>query len=228
MNLLSLRKSVSWTGADSQVSKNTGGLVSWSMRSDRMSVTSEEVPSHCVWFTECVSWCPMSDLPLCPLSITPVSSDTSLLLLSFFFCNRRVNRAGGLSHTESLQRGTPCSACKSPLSYIHTHIHGDPVSACLALHRIVISHQADQRTTPGSERTLTRGSPSGWQAIAHPQLTERHTLHLTAASASGSRSKCGWFHDENLSLGGQTTPTEASSHHPRIHLYVNPVLHYSI
>ncbi|KAI9527793.1 hypothetical protein NQZ68_027886 [Dissostichus eleginoides] len=56
---------------------------------------------------------------------------------------------------------------------------------------------ADQRTTAGSERTLTRRSPSGWQAIAHPQLTARHTLHLTGASAPGF--KCASFLSNNLS-----------------------------
>lgn len=74
--------------------------------------------------------------------------------------------------------GTPCTACKS-LPYSYMRILCRPA---WPLPRIVISHQADQRTATGSERTLTRRSPCGWQAIAHP-LTGRHTLHLTAVSA---------------------------------------------
>lgn len=62
------------------------------------------------------------------LSQSPLSPQTPLLLLLFFFCcNRRASRAGGLPHTESLQRGTPCAACKSPLSYMHTHTWGSCV-----------------------------------------------------------------------------------------------------
>lgn len=79
-----------------------------------------------------------------------------------------------------LLSGTPCAACKSVPSFIHE----DLVSACLASSQGIISHQADQRTATGSERTLTGRSPSGWQAIAHG-LTGRHTLHRTAASAPG-------------------------------------------
>lgn len=118
------------------------------------------------------------------LSQSPLSPQTPLLLLFLFYscCNRRAKReCGGSLSLKSLQRGTPCAACKSLLSYIH--IHGDPVSACLTLHRVVISHQGDQRTTAGSERSLTRRSPSGWQAIAHPGLTGRHTLHPCTGSA---------------------------------------------
>ena len=131
------------------------------------------------------------------LSQSPLSPQTPLLLLLlllffFFFscCNRRVNRVGGSLTLKATKEGPPAQHVKA-LSHTYTHRHGDPVSACPALHRVVISHQADQRTTAGSERTLTRRSPSGWQAIAHPQLTGRHTLHLTAVSTQGSCLKCG-------------------------------------
>lgn len=136
----------------------------------------------------------MSDLPLCPLSITPVSSsDTSpppppLLLL--LLQQESKPRGGGSLVLKATKEGPPAQHVKA-LSHTYTHRHGDPVSACPALHRVVISHHADQRTTAGSERTLTRRSPSGWQAIAHPQLTGRHTLHLTAVSTPGSCLKCG-------------------------------------
>lgn len=119
-------------------------------------MSSEEALSQCVWVTECVSGCPVSDLALCPLSITHVSSDTSPppLFLLLLLRESKPIEAGGLPRSESLQRGTSCTACKSPsLIHTHTHIQGDPVSACLALPRVVISHQADQRTTAGSERT---------------------------------------------------------------------------
>lgn len=87
-------------------------------------------------------------------------------------------------------RGAPSHSKGPPAQHVKTLststlIHGDPVSASLGLCRAVISHQADQRTTAGSERTLTRRSPSGWQAIAHPLLTCRHALHLTAVSGAG-------------------------------------------
>lgn len=91
-----------------------------------------------------------------------------------------VNMGGGLPLT---QRDPPAQHVKTLST--STLIHGDPVSASLGLCRAVISHQADQRTTAGSERTLTRRSPSGWQAIAHPLLTCRHALHLTAVSGAG-------------------------------------------
>lgn len=63
------------------------------------------------------------------------------------------------------------------------------------LSRVVISHQADQRRATGSERSLTRRSPSGWQAIAHA-LTAGHTLpplllplQAAARALEGARSR---------------------------------------
>lgn len=108
----------------------------------------------------------------CPLPISPcllrhLSSSSSS---SSSAASGEQSRAGGL-----LQRGGPPAQHVKALSHTYTHIHGAPVSACLALHRTVISHQADQRTTAGSERTLTRRSPSGWQAIAHPPDREAHS-----------------------------------------------------
>lgn len=95
-------------------------------------------------------------------------------------CGRGGGRGGGCS------LGPPAQHVKvAPYSYMRILCR-----PAWPLPRVVISHQADQRTATGSERTLTRRSPSGWQAIAHP-LTGRHTLHLTAVSARGWCLKCG-------------------------------------
>lgn len=161
-----------------------------SERSDRVSVSSEGVLSQYVCGLLSVSPHALCLTSLSVLSQSPLSPQTHLLLLFFFCCNRRANQAGGSLTVKASKEGPPAQHVKA-LSHTYTHIHGDPVSACLALHRVVISHQADQRTTAGSERALPRRSPSGWQAIAHPQLTGRHTLHLTAVSAPGLCLKCG-------------------------------------
>lgn len=133
----------------------------------------------------CVCQCPVSDLSLCPLSATHVSSDTFPLPFTSSVCV-----CGECVYGCEHGRGAPSHSKGPPAQHVKTLststlIHGDPVSASLGLCRAVISHQADQRTTAGSERTLTRRSPSGWQAIAHPLLTCRHALHLTAVSGAG-------------------------------------------
>lgn len=96
-----------------------------------------------------VSWCPGPDLPLCFISIVPVSSDT---FPPPSFCSYVATR----KQTEwEWGGGTPTQHVKA--IFLYTHIHGDPVSACLTLNGAVVSHQTYQRTTAGSERTLTRG-----------------------------------------------------------------------
>lgn len=155
-----------------------------SERSDRVSVSSEGVLSQYVCGLLSVSPHALCLTSLSVLSQSPLSPQTHLLLLFFFCCNRRANQAGGSLTVKASKEGPPAQHVKALSPSLS-------LSACLALHRVVISHQADQRTTAGSERALPRRSPSGWQAIAHPQLTGRHTLHLTAVSAPGLCLKCG-------------------------------------
>lgn len=148
-----------------------------------MSMSPEEVLSQCV----SVSALCLTSLPV--LFQPPMSPQTPFLSPSPPLQTSHGGK-GSVCMGVSMGGGAPSHSKGPPVQHVKTLststlIHGDPVSASLGLCRAVISHQADQRTTAGSERTLTRRSPSGWQAIAHPLLTCRHALHLTAVSGAG-------------------------------------------
>lgn len=99
-----------------------------------------------------------------------LSPQTPRLLLLLLQQESKLSRAlGGGGVSFSSKEGPPVQHVKV-LFYSYMGIQCRPA---WPLPGVVISHQADQRTTVGSERTLTRKSPSGWQAIAHPLTGSR-------------------------------------------------------
>lgn len=138
---------------------------------------------------------------LCFLSHPCLLRHLSSSFLFFFCCNKRTNwekEGRGVSLSLSPWQWPPVAVKAISLG---THIQGDPVPACPALNRAVVSHQRNQRATAGSEKTLTRRGPSGWQAIAHPQLTA-DSLHLTPSSAAGQNFSIDWD-ESNMSAKGE-------------------------